>query len=148
MDFQNDPRYQRIAAKVQALRPEQRATLMKLADAQFASEKMRKELQALGLATQKAGREANLDLSQQRLDFARQQADRGAQMGQARINMAGDQINWERSNDNTAELIGLGNLGLSAGIGIGDMYQQAQQNKRYQDIINTLKDRTQAVRRF
>jgi hypothetical protein len=64
------PRYQRLQQRITRMRPDQRAILSTAsADAEFASDAMRKKLWAMNMATQKGFRERDLSLRKRQSDF-------------------------------------------------------------------------------
>ena len=64
------PRYQRLAQRINAMRPDQRAILSTAAaDSTFAGEAMRKKLWAMNMANQKGFRDRSLSLRKRQSDF-------------------------------------------------------------------------------
>ena len=99
-DWINNPRYQRVIQRLQGMQPWQRAIFSSAgADTAFASEEMRNKINALNAATLKETREAAFDIGRRRLDMSRRLMRKG------------------QKDERLAELIGVGNIGVSGILG-------------------------------
>lgn len=123
--FMSNPRYQRYMAKIQAMRPEQRAILdTALVDKSFGDEEMKKRVSSLAIAADLANRQENLDLSRQRLDLS--------------TALKRDVLDQQEKQQKYGTAIAAANIPLAGYLG----YKQAQQNK---EVLGELKKQRSSI---
>jgi len=118
-----DPRYQRAVQKIMRMGKHQKAILSTvMADKKFASEGMRRGLKLMAMGATKADRDRRFKLKKTavRTGIARRADAKG----------------YTEKQNRTAEMLGLGNLVLSAHMGQENLRMDALREKRLLSLIS------------
>lgn len=130
----DNPKYQRLLQRMQAMTPYQRAILdTAVLDENFADQDMKKYIQSMQAGQAKKNQEAQISLGEQRLELNKKaQADRYA-LGQQQLGLRQDAMDYASSQAKQDSLLGLADIGVSGLIGYGDYLADQKKEKRLLD---------------
>ena len=152
MSWFESPQYMKNIQKIKAMSPEDKAltqTLVDELDGMYADKDMKKQLQSMRDATTSKRMDRRAELGRSRLDLSgelgrgrldlrgelgRKRLDLNQLTGQQGLDMRSNVYDFEKDQNDTAELLGYGNIALSGLRGYADM----QYRKKLADELTGL----------
>lgn len=123
----DDPMYQRRLTRIMALPPDKQGWFAEELAQQSGEGEMHRELQGMQAANIRDAQQASLALGRDRL--AASSAIQSQEM-----NLRRSILGEERRQNRGAEMLGYANLGIGAGLGVGDLLREQERAKKFGDL--------------